>query len=839
MSTYAPAYKLSLYAPRSVDASEATVLTPRAGAAHADAFTVATVDGVAGAKPYLLPPRGRRARLDVRERVVDTGELTFPLIDKRLAGDNVTRWVTAFVGDAKGAFNLLGLKAKAWESLDGGDTWAPFFTGRVEGADLDGKAVIALTVRGLEEELGAEVFANTPHDSITYAFRPSLLPLGLPSAWGPFPATRAAEGTVTAPYAATPGARRLVFDAKQTPWTLRLKTQALLDAARWHEGDDYKVFIEATNLTTGATGWYATSHGLDGWVGHTDPRLVEIASVLLEELPATHPKYLPLPAVGNRLAVRYRPATPVTPRVPLLITDVHPVVLLRDLVDGKFGPLDPSTGAVLKAFARDTSGAPGNPWVDLAVDPTFPLQRYVIEKAERLNEFMESVCRQAGLAYRIDGDGRIVLVDLRRRTAVSTASTITDADLAHVPGNAGWNQTRRDAVTQVDVTYYHDAEIAPADLRDAAAPYGGRGVGLDVPIARIASRDDLYRDRDLSLRTIDLGERKLELDARGIRSAENERTAGVPRREYVERVIRQIVADAKGPFIGGAQYAYLTCRRTANAAAAVPGTWHVVDVDALPDPATGLRGGPRLMLCTDREEDGPRLRLDFLDAGANSVAVPPTLSGLAADAGDPYGAVAYTVTLNASGERVVVQAAVTATSEGTRPAETSELWAPLAVVAETGARADRVTAAGQRVWLRARTESGEGDKHQLPSAWAFPSGAGYADLSAVGAPTALAVPSATVSTATITFTPADATSEVEVLLWEGGVPTWEDHMVVRRLTPGSTGLTLTHLKGPSTTYGLAVRHRRPDGQVSAVAQTTFATSATPAAVPRPAGLAVR
>src|SRR5205809_7667335 len=111
---FLPAYRLTLYAPRSTDPAEATVLTPPGGAAHSDPFQVTTLPSLVGWKPYLDLPAGRTGRINVLDRSVDVGTMSFDLLDKSLVpGSNLTRWVSAFLGDASGDPQLGGLKCFA------------------------------------------------------------------------------------------------------------------------------------------------------------------------------------------------------------------------------------------------------------------------------------------------------------------------------------------------------------------------------------------------------------------------------------------------------------------------------------------------------------------------------------------------------------------------------------------------------------------------------------------------------------------------------------------------------------------------------------------------------
>src|SRR6266702_2732380 len=132
-------YRLTIYAPRSVDTTEATILTPPGGAAHSDAFKISTINGLAGWKPYLLfSPRGRTGRVDMLDRATDTGTMSFDIVDVALTpGINGIRWMTTFLGNTNGDPQLGGLKCFAEESTDNGVTWTAFWTGYIKSCALN------------------------------------------------------------------------------------------------------------------------------------------------------------------------------------------------------------------------------------------------------------------------------------------------------------------------------------------------------------------------------------------------------------------------------------------------------------------------------------------------------------------------------------------------------------------------------------------------------------------------------------------------------------------------------------------------------------------------------
>ncbi len=201
MTTFLPAYRLTVYAPRSVDPTEATVLTPVAGAPHSDSFQVTTLPTLAGWKPYLYFPDGRTGKIDVLARTTDIGTVTVILLDPRLsAGDNLTRWLTAYFGNLKGEYRAGGLRSKLEESLtlnaDGTRTdWASWFTGRLQKVRSAGKSRFALEIQDEASELIQRVFVGRPHSSITYAGVMSLAPIGLTAPFGTIPAVTPFTGS--------------------------------------------------------------------------------------------------------------------------------------------------------------------------------------------------------------------------------------------------------------------------------------------------------------------------------------------------------------------------------------------------------------------------------------------------------------------------------------------------------------------------------------------------------------------------------------------------------------------------------------------------------------------
>jgi hypothetical protein len=195
-----PAFKLTVYAPRSVDPTETTVLTPAGGAPHADQFIVTSIQGVAGAKPISIC-RTVAAPHRPAEQKDDGRHADFRVsMPATAGGSNFSRWVTAFVGDGKGTNLLLGRKVICLQSLDAGATWdpTPYWTGRIMNTATDGKLWLSLTTRDPSKDLEVDIFVGAPHTSVAaYAHLAQVSPLGLLQDYGGFPKTQLLKGTVS------------------------------------------------------------------------------------------------------------------------------------------------------------------------------------------------------------------------------------------------------------------------------------------------------------------------------------------------------------------------------------------------------------------------------------------------------------------------------------------------------------------------------------------------------------------------------------------------------------------------------------------------------------------
>lgn len=739
MAVFTPIYRLTVYASKRDDPTETTPMAPIAGAPHADAFKVATAQGLAGWQPYLSAPKGRRGRIDPLKKKIDTGQLTFAVQDQRTGVDNAHRWVTAFTGDTKGRGRMLGRKVFVEESLDGGATWTAYFTGRITDFRLRGRLAFELTVRDLLEELKTPVFVGRPHASIAYAQRPPVLPNGILEHFGTAPVVAPLAGTIKAlgnfqdrpadhliwrdlvisglPWllggdVARAMATQRVYEISQRVGTIRMN---LVQLASFPYAPDVRVVLTRTD--TGETGEFLLreptgdlnhSRSEMRWFDYKDVKEDSgtthhfVYKLGIQAVPADDPKYMPLPPFDTPVTFYLRDDAPLSEVSPILIDDVHPVQLWKDLLDGKFGRLD-SDGEPVRTFPYDAVA-----FAALIADASIPTGRFILDEEATLSDWINKyICQPYNLAFRLNGAGQVVPIDMRRPSALPDVPTLTDDDL--VAGEApSWAHSDQDAATRIYFTRYRDIVIPPEDLRRDTAEF--------PPVsALIRSLDEPYIVPDLEAEE-DIGEEKVEIDGISFRVMEGELMEGHDRGEWVENQIDSLVEELQGPYGRGAMALRAKFRRTANTKDCEPGSFCLVDLSVPPNAASNLRGGPRLMRCIERSESGLTIELAFVDEGPNSIAVAPALGAPSLNTEDDSARATLPVTLNAAGDAAVVRVALTDATEAVAPAADDPRWL----------RRDRLTATGssilevpwgKRVWFAASSQPGSDAALELPSPW--------------------------------------------------------------------------------------------------------------------------
>lgn len=852
MATLKPAYRLTLYAPRSVDPTEATVLTPAAGAVHSDPFKVATITGVAGFQPYLDTIRGRGGRLDLAGRRLDIGTRTVTLIDKQVTG-NLGRWWSAFFGDAKGRPRGK-LKALLEESLDSGATWSTYMVGRVESTKLDGKVRAALELRDEAEAMSRKVFTGQPHASITYVATPTLLPLGIVgSDYGLLKAARPMTGaakdmTVSGvAFLATP-IKIIALDAASVSRTDNFVTDALTAAVAPNShpmsGSLLSQMIALPNFSgpcrarikhtsgalVGQTGDY-----LVGMLNTSAATLVKAPRVVgfaIAALAPTDMGALALPAAGVTVEVCLFVDLPATDGRPLLINDVDPATLLQDMADGKFGYLwrSPATLPPGKSYGDVTWTVAAN---GLAAQVgTRPPFRGVIKKSDTFQNWVEkNLLKQYHWAPYLDRLGRLNIVDLRLPSSLAGIATLVDADI-ETGQDLGWEHDPSAAISRADVKRYLDTPVTVtyethfAFINTSTKVVTGNLEERQIPLIV------------LDVGSFDFGDETYEIDANGYRSMDGEALQNQDRGVYLERQLIALTNQLRWPFAWGLTTITLKCRRTATVNALSQGSLVLLAASVVPDPTTHARGGTRLCMVLEFTEDGATTALRLVDLAVNAVAAVPSLAAPAQETGNTHTGVTSVLTLNASGQPVEVRYAVTDTSVGSAPADTSALWAVIGVFKAAGTVIIRNVPPGMRVWVQGRALPAIDFEPQLPSVWALAAGGGFVDTAALPAPssptTAAITGQSSARTRRVSWTNGATDVMTTILL---ATPVGDPRVQIATLLPGSTHFDLRDLI-PVTTYRVGVRHSLGGRFYSAEVTADFTTDSTGVVAPAMGGVSV-
>ena len=842
MSDFNAIYRCTVYQPRP---SEGSILAPAAGAAHSDDFKVATATGVSGFQPYMDTPRGRRGTINPITKKTDTGQLAIRILDARVTagGSNLTRWVTAFHGDAEGRNRWGGLKVFVEESTDGGSSWDSYYTGRIESVGLQERLYFQLVIRDNADDLDMEIFTGIPHGSATGPVPTCLIPNGLVDGYGDFQTIPYLTGT----YHIATGAGRGVFSLTAND-SLRLHTFVTKawpgihrEGGRLHMPGSLPEYggVKGVWVWCRIDSGGGERNGESGYLLWTGEKLsggiyeavyayhghYKVFRMMTIELPSAHSEYFNDPPEGSTCSLYVTNQAGPTRELPLLITDVHHVQLWKDILDGHYSRLDPTAGTPLRTVAANSAA-----FTALIADSTIPTGRFVIEKASKANRWIENhICKPCNLGYYLNADGEVVPVDLRMPTSVGGIPALVNADLdATDPGD--WGTDRATAISGIKAKYYIDNRLEQDEIKDSP------DLIPDIPPYRIESRDDFIHLVDFGGPA--LGERELVIDAIGFRASVNERHRGRNRRDWIKAALLGVCEQLRGPYGRGAAVATFAFRRTTNVLNCWPGTWRIATLDPMPDPDDHDRGGSRLVLCLGREEAGPIIRLTLLDAAVNVVSDDPTLGTLAQGTITEHEAT-MALTLNGDDHAVRLEVAITDTSVGTRPVVGSELWNFDTRVTADGTATLRNLPSNSRIWLRGRSEPAEGDEMKLPSDWVFPTtpGAGYITTDAIAAPTSAAVGSLTATTGVLTWTNGNANYPIEILLKTGTAPaSWVRADRIGMAGPGVASYTLIGLDGPSEQHTAGVRHIDSYGGVSAVDNDTFSTLTTTPDCPRPAGI---
>jgi len=827
--------------------------------------------------------------MDLLDKSTSTGQVRVKLLDTKVSGSNTQRWVTAFMGDSEGINPLPGCKVVIERSTDfnpaspGSATWDSYFTGRITNDGLESKLYIGFDLRDGGEDLKEKVFVDAPHSSITYAQFAPLCPLSVGEDYGPFTGLGGLKATIkkdtTGNICQTRPMYYLQLDEEYMRATFgpnaNLIVKAypnMMEGSLPHLDIDGRLRIHIEFLTGARTGQSGELVFDCQWEGHLaitkdsnghwhlGPRIYfenlewtpvlgvlpgTIADAIVitdSDLDETVEFYVyqrfkeEVEGSWSMLIDGYNPRMKWTRGVgnvevsderPMLIGDVHPVQFWKDILDGKFSLLDTATGNVLWSFGYSSSA-----FSTLIADTTFGTGRWRITDADRANNFAEEqICQVWQLGYYYNEDNEIVPVDLRRsriKADAGSAPTIGQADVEadYTPSAM---QDGSSAITRLEVRFYKESLAALDDdalSNEVAYP--------DIPPGRIKEEDEPVIIE--VGRTIDLGLKTHKIDATGLRAEKREDEGDQARFDRLRDKIYQLTETIRNTHGAGPTTYRLRCRRTSNTNGCYPGSLRKLDVDVLPDPATVARGGTRLGICLERQDPAfsPWLELTFMDLGRASVATAPSFGTITKDSDDPRHTVNVPLTANAADDRVELWVAVTPTSTGTRPTDSSSLWRVHSSFTMTNTSPQTIDVAelgaGMRCWFRARTLANDDNDYLIPSDYVYPSSPSYIDLDALPTPNTPTVGTISGKRAIATWTNSDSNLQIEVFVQQGSCPG----------TPGASnrvalleaGTTSYEILGLALSTGYCFSYRYWDGiSAGPIANDGFTTTGTALVAP--------
>lgn len=881
MATVKAAYRLTVYKNRSVASAESAALVPTGSApSHSDEFKVASITDVSGFQPYLdgESMKARGGKLDGLSCHTDVGELTCIIQDQRTTagGANLIRWLTEYFGDAKGVRQLEGCKALVERSLDGGTTWATYFTGRVYAAKGATLIRVAVVIRDMSAEK-MRCFVGKPHSSITYAGLMTQCPVGSTVAYGIIPASNPLTGT-TRTFNSTQGGTATYHGVALDTDSVRRKDNYITSAVRKALGGlrsfeskgtttspsvnmvpvfDNRLRFRLRDTAAATEGSFRVGaiaeSAIDGFNGlptKGSPAPANdhaITGIVLSALDTTDPEYMAMPADARAVSGYLYLDDMVSDENPMLIGDVAIGTLWKDLCDGYFSRLYPAKapeetatslalpsgkalGDPIYSFAHQDADAGGQVgFTSLIADATMPTVRFVVTKPDHLWKWVEEhLLRPFRLAYRLTSDGKVQPVDLRMPTS-APATTIADADMFTLPTD--WMPDPASAVSRVDAKVY--AEFASFSQALDGAPtmplrvYGSIVAALLTSNLAALTQSAEYPVTIVDLSAVDNGENPLSLDFQGLRAQPLEKINGMDRGQWCVKMVQQSVNHLRSPYGRGPLYVSLDGRnQSANLSDCQAGDLRLVAVSSIPDPSTNRRGGTRVMRCMAWREDGLRRSLTMLDLGISTVATAPTVGTPTQNSPDTEHAMDVVVTVNASTEPAVLHVNLTATSVGTRPADTDAGWFYAGRATATGTVTVRNLPSNKRAWVRVRTEATATQYPKVASAWAYPAGTGYVATSAITAPSSTSETSVTGLRFVGNWTVGNSRLSVKVYLALSGATL--EHIAT--LPPGSASFAFEGLD-LSTAYDWGVSHDDGMGGESSVATDSRTTSGSAATCP--------
>lgn len=715
--------------------------------------------------PYMETPAGRRATFDWAKRAIKAGSLSIELTDSNRISATLAqndRILSRFFGDSAGVPQLPGLRTELdyTEDVTGSETngvvyWERSFTGRLDDYQMDGANGATLEIADFSEDLDTKIFVGRAHASATEAVELQAWPFGLASAYANFPIAPKMTGVMAD--APTGGGKCIALDSDSRSEPENVFTEPMLTAGipygevtgvpagkiRYSEAKE--IVARVVTVATGAVAEYqvgGVTTQLQGVMGHGNvgPKKASELDAAKNGL-EVHKLYLraipggtAVPSNGTKVEVSLRQVgIPPSDAAPLLINDCHAVTLIRYACQGYFSPL--LNGAVTRTFTYKAST-----FTPLEADTTIPLLRKVKKESQPLREFIEEVCLEAGLGYRLNEYAEIELFDVRPPDTLAGLPALTDADCEVLPT---MSHGRSGAYTQAEVTYYIDR---PVSVKEGAIE--GGVLSADGALLKSVEVKRLHTN----FGRLDLGDKVMPLSAPGFRVGVGEEVQGVDRQIYVDGLALKLIEQNRAPFAYGPMEVTMVLKRNSTTKALREGMLFTHAFSNLVNPASLTRGGTRVARLMEYNHEDGLIRCRALDLGPNASLGTPSLSALAAETGNTSNGVQSTLTMNVANDPVAIEIARTTsaiTSETNVPAGA---W--VRVLRETSGGLKVVTGLGSggRIWMRARAEPGPTSISKVASAWVYPATTPYVDLTALPQQTLVSLTEVSVAGATLNWT---------------------------------------------------------------------------------------
>lgn len=819
--------------------SDSVPLSPGSGAPHSDDFKVISSGsvGVGDFQPYITSlPVGKKASFDPVTKKYTIGAIRLTLGDAKLGGVQLNRWVSAFVGDDAGAVKLKGLRAFIEESIDGGVTFLPFYVGDIKEFALQNKVEWRVVIReDTDIQKSIKVFTGEPSASTflnpdAYGNRRQMSP------WGPDVLAQTGYGALKSlpppigewKLARSPRNRVIEIDkdaeVNRTPGVIAVSQPLISQVPEIDDDDATKKETEGrigpiVRVISGATiGRFYLTY-LEVFINQNQIMMgqpVSIDRLLLEEVEVGSFEYQPMSAFTVGANVIYQILTTEAPseKFPTLIDNVHPFVFLRDVIQGKWSELNPTTGQALFEGKVDIDEGVFDTFI---ADKQFKSSRWRRTESIEMKKFINEFLQQYNMGYRMEPTAsagrafsKFVPFSMDLPTTIGSVPTITEEEVRST-SLLSWKPGQ--SFLRFDMTFYEERVTDSADIRASDNPFEG-------PENPTLIEEEPITDSIFELGNLFGGDGLFKQDATGFRFFPSEIffdlefVNGIDINFYRERMVRRLAArfqrENEFRFSRGPATIDLELERVSSTNDLNLGDFRILDVDFLPDPFTHVRGGARLVQCIERSENGPTITFRFADSGQNIQRSAPVVNDFSQ----------ISATNTASGtiqvlkrERVETWFAITDQSTTARPAETSSLWEyQNSVLIPAGATQSVVIGElpdGGRIWIRARSRVPSNEDLQLPSDFAFTPSPGFFDMTGViAAPTNLIISEITETTAKASWAPADIDVQTEVRLKPDSSASFQR---VAILYPGSTqypleGLSIAASENP---YTLGVRHVSP------------------------------